>query len=516
MPRSSRRLGTAVLTALAAAAVVIAGLVVTHRASMVVTHGVSMNPVYYQGDLVIVTRQPSYGIGDIVAYRRPGHTDVVLHRIIGGDPSGWVFKGDNNQSVDPTKPVESQLVGKAFLHVSQGGTWLRRFTSTPLLAAYAFLLLMGGGGAAHRRRRRHHRKDTGMAARHRARPAAQLGALPPSLRPVAATAAAIGVAGLALSALAWTRPTTTTVPARTAAAATMTFSYTAQVPRSAAYDGTTVTAPEPVFRKLASALDVTYMYAGRPGRLVVTAQLSSGTGWHTTMPLTTRAVGSSYAGSVRLDLDALQRRADAAARITGLPSGSITVDVVPAVALTGGGTFTPKLTLALDPLTLKPTGPLAASSSTKTTGTRVVDASISALGRHIGVGTARTAGLGALVLALLAAAALAAMARLHGPVAEAERIQARYGQLILPVLPIALQPGRPVVDVPDVASLARLAERYGLLVLQWSRSGVDTYIVQDEGSTFRYRTGTRGDRTEESAPTAHPFPDSLDRQHNRV
>jgi signal peptidase I len=487
MSRPLQRIASLVVGCLAVAAVVVAALIVTGRASMVVTHGVSMNPVYYQGDLVVVTRQPSYGIGDIVAYRRPGHTDVVLHRIIGGTPSGWVFKGDNNQSVDPTKPVESQLVGKAILHVSQGGTWLRRFTSTPLLAAYAFLLLMGGGGAAHRRRR-HHRKDTGMAARHRARPAVQLGALPPSLRPVAATAAAVGVAGLALSALAWTRPTTMTAPARTAAAATMTFSYTAHVARSAAYDGTTVTAPEPVFRKLASSVDVTYTYAGRPGRLAVTAELSSGTGWHTTLPLTTRAVGSTYAGSVRLDLDALQRRADAATRVTGLPTGSINVDVVPAVALTGGGTFTPKLTLALDPLTLKPSGPLTASSSTKTTGTRVVDASISAAGRHIGVGIGRTAGLGALVLALIAAAALAALARLHGPVAEAERIRARYGQLILPVLPIALQPGRPVVDVPDVASLARLAERYGLLVLQWSHGGVDTYVVQDEGSTYRYRT----------------------------
>jgi signal peptidase I len=486
--RPLQRIASLVVGCLAVAAVVVAALVVTGRASMVVTHGVSMNPVYYQGDLVVVTRQPSYGIGDIVAYRRPGHTDVVLHRIIGGDPSGWVFKGDNNQGVDPTKPVESQLVGKAFLHVSQGGTWLRRLTSPPLLAAYAFLLLLSGGGAAHRRRR-HHRKDPGMAARHRARPAGQLGALPPSLRPVAATAAAVGVAGLALSALAWTRPTTASVPGATSSTATMTFSYTAHVPRSAAYDGTTVTAPEPVFRKLASAVDVTYRYAGQPGRLVVTAELSSGTGWHTTLPLTTRAVGTGYAGSVRLDLDALQQRADAATRVTGLPSGSLNVDVVPAVALAGGGTFAPKLSLTLDPLTLKPAGALTAASSAKTTGTRVVDASLSALGRHLRVGTARAAGLGALVLALLAAAALAALTRLNGPVAESERINARYGQLILPVLPIALQPGRPVVDVPDVDSLARLAERYGLLVLHWSRGGVDTYVVQDEGTTFRYRTG---------------------------
>ena len=40
-----------------------------------------------------------------------------------------------------------------------------------------------------------------------------------------------------------------------------------------------------------------------------------------------------------------------------------------------------------------------------------------------------------------------------------------------------------------MASLVKLAERYGLLVLTWSRGGVDTYVVQDEGTTYRYRTG---------------------------
>lgn len=48
--------------------------------------------------------------------------------------------------------------------------------------------------------------------------------------------------------------------------------------------------------------------------------------------------------------------------------------------------------------------------------------------------------------------------------------------------------------MPDIESLAKPAERYGLLVLAWSRGGVDTYVVQDEGTTFRYRSG--------GAPTA--------------
>jgi hypothetical protein len=48
--------------------------------------------------------------------------------------------------------------------------------------------------------------------------------------------------------------------------------------------------------------------------------------------------------------------------------------------------------------------------------------------------------------------------------------------------------GRPVVDVTEFATLARLAESYGLMVLRWSHSQVETFIVQDQGITYRYRT----------------------------
>jgi len=42
----------------------------------------------------------------------------------------------------------------------------------------------------------------------------------------------------------------------------------------------------------------------------------------------------------------------------------------------------------------------------------------------------------------------------------------------------------------DFATLAKLAERYQLLVLHWSRSDVETFVVQDQATTYRYRTGT--------------------------
>lgn len=43
-----------------------------------------------------------------------------------------------------------------------------------------------------------------------------------------------------------------------------------------------------------------------------------------------------------------------------------------------------------------------------------------------------------------------------------------------------------------MATLVKLAERHGPLVLHWSRADVDTFIVQDEATTYRYRTGGSG------------------------
>lgn len=100
---------------------------------------------------------------------------------------------------------------------------------------------------------------------------------------------------------------------------------------------------------------------------------------------------------------------------------------------------------------------------------------------------ARTLSTILLLAGLLGAVVLVLLAGRLAPTSEAEGIRRRYAPLLVHVHPMPAPPGRPVADVPEFATLARLAERYGLLVLHWTRSDVETFVVQDEGTTYRYR-----------------------------
>lgn len=466
-------------------------------ASYVTTHGISMLPRFHTGDLAIVRRQSSYQVGDVAAYHSPALRTVVMHRIVAINHGRYTFKGDNNSWLDPGPVTRSQLIGALTLRVPQGGIWLARLASPPALAILAFLLLISGGSAATARRRRRRRavaSHTSPRPRARATLGTALGALPGPLRAAAVAAAVTGALGAVLAALAWTRPATVATTTRAEPIhRSVSFSYSAHVAPSPAYDSTTVTSPEPIFRALTNTLTVHYTYRGTPATLTTAADLSTDSGWHTSIPLagpTRVGAGPVHAG-VPLDLKALETRAQAAAKITGMPANQILVAVTVTVHTRDGVLFAPSLRLALTPLqaTLigSPTG-LLTTNTTTATHTIAEPGTLNLFGRHLAISTARTASLAALLLTLLAAIAITTLARLHAPTTEAGRIRRRHATLLLPVQPIPSPPGHPVVDVAEFKALVRLAERYGLLILHWARADVHTFVVHDDTTTYRYRT----------------------------
>lgn len=89
--------------------------------TLTIVSGHSMEPTYYTGDLV-VSRCGEYGVGDVVVYNPPKVGNArVIHRIIGGTSDGWIIQGDNNSFVDPWKPSDERIFGKAVLHLPKVG-----------------------------------------------------------------------------------------------------------------------------------------------------------------------------------------------------------------------------------------------------------------------------------------------------------------------------------------------------------------------------------------------------------
>ncbi|WP_138444664.1 signal peptidase I [Sinomonas susongensis] len=510
----ARRFGLALLGLAASVVALAAAALLSGQFSAVSTHGVSMNPVYYQGDLVIVQRAPAYSVGEIVAYRVPGSGTVVLHRIIGGNAeSGFIIKGDNNQSTDVVKPTPQQILGHAVLHIPHGGAVLNTITSPWVLALVAFALVAGGGtGAMTRRRRRRARRSTAVS-RHLTSPKTGLWHIPRASLAAGGLAAILLVGGAAAAATAWTPVAQPATPGALQGAV-MQFSYSAAVGRTPAYDGPTASSPDPIFRKVANTVEVRMDYSGQPGTIAVTAELSNSGGWHTTLPLSAPAQfsGTRHESTVALDLDTLDARAQAGAAATGTPANPVEVTLTAVIHRTSGEDFAPALKLRLTPQQLALDGDAKALTATAPTASQPSPGqsdTVSLLGMRLPVGTARIA----VVAALLAGVAAAAVAFLLGrpsarPADPDEAIRRRYGPLLVRVHPLTSPPGRAIVDVTSFLTLAKLAERYGLLVLHWTRAGVTTYVVQDEAITYRYRGCVPDPGRFGEGSTAAPNPDA--------
>ncbi len=494
----------------------------------VVTHGISMEPRFHTGDLALVRAQSSYNVGEIVAYdSRMLHT-VVLHRIIGRDGSRYIFKGDNNNFIDPEHPKASQLVGALWLHIPGAGATLLSVRSPLLIAALiavGLLILTSSVYARRRRLRRRERRGEG-------------GAHPPAAhlpRPSATPAAGILAVGLVLllpfivlALVAFTKAPTArrsyAIPYKQSGA----LSYTAQAPPGSAYPEGRVATGEPIFAHIVKAIDFSFAYrlqaTGRQtlgGTIALDADVASSVGWRTTIKLAppTPFRGGRAAVSGTLDLTSLFALLRSVEKATAL-SGSYTLTIVPKVMAAGTvdalpihAKFTSKAAFSLTPAEIESAtsssgassaaaeagpaaNPFASSTSGTATGTHTTPATLTLGVTTLSINTARKvaliaiASIVALLLALLTLLrplqALLATARPHD---EAEAIRSKFGRFIVPVERVWQLPGVPVIDVADIAALAQIAEHYDRSILEESGEEGVSFWVTDESGQFRYPLG---------------------------
>lgn len=493
----------------------------------VVTHGVSMEPRFHTGDLGLVRPADEYKVGDIVAYHSSLLHTIVLHRIVAIHDGHYTFKGDNNHFLDPEHPTRSQLVGELWLHLPRAGVVLQAL-HVPVVDAVTFgllglFLLYGVGGNEQRRRRRRRQEASGSPSHGRPLVSTSRDQPTPRLINFGALLVASAVAVvtlLALAMFAFTRPAHRIVKRNTPYTQQVGFGYSTRVPAGPVYPDGKIETNDPIFLSIVHQLDVHIAYrfaSSAPSTLTgtedVLLNVFGPSGWTRSFVLAprTRFAGGETSTEVTLNLSRVQSLMANIEKLTATPGfGSFSLTVQPVVHLTGtvagrpvNTRYEPALGFQLQSDQLLPASGSAPNGSTAGTAPTSGQANytpsqvggvsspatqpnaITMLGVSVNVSLMRWMSLVGLLLTT--AATLYCYLRKRGEAfEESVQIQAQYGQLIVPIV-AGEDLGWPAVDVANIKALVRLAESGQRLILH-SRSGdVDTYMVNDEGTVYRYQ-----------------------------
>jgi signal peptidase I len=456
--------------------------------SYITTHGASMAPRFKTGDLALVRRADRYKVGQVAAYRSSVLRTVVMHRIIARQGDRYVFKGDANDFVDPSPPQRAQLIGALWLRIPSGGRVLGLLPLPVIAGALAAVLLLS---------------IRSRSGGHRAMPGIVRRADPRALLVTLSVAAA---AFLALGLVAFTRSTTKPVTVKTRYDENVRFGYDAAVGAGPVYPDGSLRTGDPVFLRLVRNLRVEARYdvaTVAPHRLTgtqeVSARLTSSNGWSRTLELAprTRFTGTRATAEATLDLQRLRGTIRRVELLTGAPSGTYTVAVVPRFHVTGtlagrplDSAYAPALNFQLDALQLRPEAEGAEGFAPvrrgAVSGPATVPARLSWRGHALEVASARWIAPAGFLLAALGAA-LAGAWLVRRPADPGARIRATYRHLIIPVAGFSHDAGRPPVDVTSIDALVRLAERRERVILHHQGDGRDSYLVDDEGILYRYQ-----------------------------
>ncbi len=93
-----------------------------------VVSGISMEPTFHTGDLIISRKSDRYNVGDVVTYKIPDakyDKFRIVHRVISKTDDGqYEIQGDNQDHADPWSVPGENIAGAKLFMIPQGGTVL--------------------------------------------------------------------------------------------------------------------------------------------------------------------------------------------------------------------------------------------------------------------------------------------------------------------------------------------------------------------------------------------------------
>lgn len=482
------------------------------KASYVMVNGISMEPGYHSGDLVIVRKAPAYQVGDVVTYRDAEMRAFVIHRIIGIEQGQFILKGDNNSWIDPYQPTHAEIAGKQWIHAPKAGRamqWLRKPINLSLTIALLGGVLMSSLVIKPSSRQKG-----------KNRPSPSMGG---TLEGILYMLGFLFLGFLGLSIFAFTRPLTRTAEAIPYQQDSHYFYSATGTP--GVYDTEMVRTGEPVFPKLTCFLNVGFTYNILGDQLqdisgshqMVAHLMDTQSGWQRTVPILpqTAFTGNSYLATANLDLCQLQSLVNLVEKETGLHTNTYTVEIVTDVAFTAhaagqpvADTFAPALAFKFDKVHLylastnEEIDPMHITKQGLAGNSNVQTNTLPLLGWTLPVGSLRVFSLLGLALSLSGLVIMGLGIFNTARQSEEALIGLRYGSRLMDVYERSLDTTMPVIDVTSIDDLAKMAEHQNTMIMHMTLNFLHYYLVQGNGSMYRYVFSARKHRSSENEPAS--------------
>jgi signal peptidase len=487
------------------------------RTSYINVNGHSMEPTYFTGDLVLVRKATNYHAGDIVAFH--AQNGIVIHRVKAGDGvAGYETQGDNNSWVDPWRPTNGEVVGKAWFRLPGASRWLMLLTQPIALAVLVTAVLALTMRPNEKESRPRKASAPGAPAQPAAAPkpattrrgmqldelSRAVAAIPRRTRAVSTALVIVAVVVAIPAALAWLdAPQRTSFHETGHYAHSADYTYTFRVEPTTLYPDGVVgpidaksSAPPKVFAKPARVLDVSLDYrfdasggAKPSGTYAINAILSAEAGWQTSLRLTEpeAITGNTAHAEFPIDLATVRDIVTRVAEESGLTPGPFTMTIQPTfdvrtnvVGNAINDQYRPELTVKFTGNTWDVAPNLHAEQPRRLGSNVTQDVELAG----VRVTTVRLLVFPA--VALLAAAALLVWTALRrSPSFTVDALLRRPG---IAVIDLERPPADADLALPLTSpeGIRRIAERDGGLVLRYEHNGETLLYARHENRVYCY------------------------------
>ncbi|MBK9928015.1 MAG: signal peptidase I [Anaerolineales bacterium] len=494
-------------------------------ASYIIVIGNSMEPNFHIGDLIIVHEEPRYEVGDAVVYDNRELGNFVFHRIIAEKLGRFTLKGDNNSWTDTYEPAQQEVLGKLWVYVPKGGSFIQ-IMRNPIVMALTAGLLAGfitmGFFKGKSKGKRQMNKEWFASIKQKLQTRLMKADNPEPSNPytsdqghvVVTMFFALGLVAFVsfiLGIISFSRPATRFAKNDISYDQLGFFIYTASSSQGV-YDSGTIQSGDPIFPKLTCVVDMNFQYTlvsqqaeNISGTYQLTATIAETTsGWQRTLALQDEATfkGNTFGTNAKLDLCKMERLTQAMEEGTDFHPGAYTLTISPNIKVAGTisnhaleSTFNPALAFTYDRIHFylvndEEQGTLLNVSETGVISNEEEQANtVKFFGKEFAVPALRLIAVIGLILSLGGLLFLGSKLQALSKSDPSQFIRAKFGSMMIDIQHANVVDSKTTIDVSSIDDLGKLAERFNAMILHTEFSESHAYYVQDEGTTYRFVMG---------------------------